>query len=184
MSYELIKQDSNTSARLGVLQTAHGEVETPVFMPVGTAGAVKGIMPQQLQNIGARIILANTYHLILRPGVDVVEQVGGLHKLMSWDGPILTDSGGYQVFSLGKLAKITDDGVEFASHIDGKKMFLDAKSATEIQMRLGADCVMCFDQCTPYPCEYEKVKEAVKRSIDWAEHHFDTCLLHAPNPYR
>lgn len=174
MSYKIIKSDSATSARLGVLETAHGEVNTPVFMPVGTAGAVKGITPGQLSATGSSMILANTYHLILRPGVDIVEDIGGLHKLMGWDKPILTDSGGYQVFSLAKLAKITDEGVEFASHIDGQKMFLDAKIATQIQMQLGADVIMCFDECTPWPCEYEKVKRAVMRSINWAAKCKDT----------
>ena len=119
--FELKQTDSGSSARLGVLKTAHGQIQTPVFMPVGTAGAVKGITPEQLKQVGAEIILGNTYHLMLRPGVETVEKIGGLHKLMAWDGPILTDSGGYQVFSLNSLTKLSDDGVEFASHVDGRK---------------------------------------------------------------
>ncbi len=168
-NFSILNKDKNSKARNGLLTTAHGEVETPVFMPVGTAGAVKGIIPQQLKDTGAKIILANTYHMMLRPGVDVVEELGGLHKLMAWDGPILTDSGGYQVFSLSSLTKIDDDGVEFASHVDGKKIYLDAKTATQIQNRLGADIIMCFDQCTPFPCEDSMVKQAVERTISWAE---------------
>jgi len=152
-----------------LLRTAHGEVETPVFMPVGTAGAVKGITPQQLKESGAGIVLANTYHLMLRPGVETVEKLGGLHRLMAWDRPILTDSGGYQVFSLSTLAKVDDDGVEFASHIDGARIYLDAEIATEIQNRLGADIIMCFDQCTPSGVDAGQLEKAVERSIAWAE---------------
>ena len=168
-SYKLIHQDSNSSARLGRLTIAHDQVDTPVFMPVGTLGAVKGIFPQQLKQIGSSIILANTYHMMLRPGVETIEKLGGLHKLMAWDGPILTDSGGYQVFSLSTLNKIDDDGVEFASHIDGKKIYLNAEIATQIQNRLGADIIMCFDQCTPFPCDKEQLKIAVERTLRWAK---------------
>ncbi|MBN1796748.1 MAG: tRNA guanosine(34) transglycosylase Tgt [Sedimentisphaerales bacterium] len=168
VGYSIIKTDDKTSARLGVLKTAHGDVETPVFMPVGTSGAVKGITPEQLKAAGAKMILANTYHLILRPGIETVEKIGGLHKLMSWQGAILTDSGGYQVFSLAQLVRVDDNGVEFASHIDGQKMYLDAETATEIQMRLGADIIMCLDECTPYPCESGKLHKAVDRTIAWA----------------
>jgi queuine tRNA-ribosyltransferase len=138
-------------------------------MPVGSAGAVKGITPQQLEETGSVLILANTYHLLLRPGVETIEKIGGLHKLMGWDGPILTDSGGYQVFSLSPLTKIDDDGVEFASHIDGVKIYLDAEIATRIQNRLGADIIMCFDQCTPFPCDDLQLKKAVERTIRWAK---------------
>ena len=152
-----------------MLATAHGKVVTPVFMPVGTAGAVKGITPQQLRETGAGIVLANTYHLLLRPGVETVEKLGGLHKMMAWDRPILTDSGGYQVFSLSTLARIDDDGVEFASHIDGSKIYLNAEIATDIQNRLGADIIMCFDECTPSGAEAEHLEKAVERSIKWAE---------------
>lgn len=166
--FEVIQTDSGTSARRGLLNTPHGQIETPVFMPVGTAGAVKGITPKQLRETGATIVLANTYHMLLRPGVETVEKIGGLHKLMAWDGPILTDSGGYQVFSLGPLTKIDDNGVEFASHIDGKKIKLTPESATQIQNRLGADIIMCFDQCTPFPCEQDELEKAVERTIRWA----------------
>ena len=168
-TYEILHQDSGSAARGGLLRTAHGEVETPVFMPVGTAGAVKGITPQQLKETGAGIVLANTYHLMLRPGVETVEKLGGLHRLMAWDRPILTDSGGYQVFSLSTLAKVDDDGVEFASHIDGARVYLDAKIATQIQNRLGADIIMCFDQCTPSGVDAGQLERAVERSIAWAE---------------
>ena len=151
------------------MKTAHGEVATPAFMPVGTAGTVKGITPAQLREVGAEIILANTYHLMLRPGVDVIEGIGGLHKFMGWDRPILTDSGGYQVFSLASLTKIDDDGVEFASHIDGAKAYLDAEGATKIQNRLGCDIAMCFDQCPAFGCEQMELERAVNRTISWAK---------------
>jgi len=151
-----------------LLTTTHGKVETPVFMPVGTAGAVKGTTPQQLGETGARIVLANTYHLLLRPGIETVERLGGLHKLMAWDGPILTDSGGYQVFSLSTLAKVDDEGVEFASHVDGSRVYLNAEIATEIQNRLGADIIMCFDQCAPFGVDAGQIEKAVARSIAWA----------------
>jgi queuine tRNA-ribosyltransferase len=138
-------------------------------MPVGTAGCVKGITPQQLEATGAQIILANTYHLMLRPGVEVVEEIGGLHRLMAWDKPILTDSGGYQVFSLSELTRIDDEGVEFANHVDGARIRLNAEAAIDIQNRLGADIIMCFDECTPYPVEPDRLKTAVARTIRWAE---------------
>jgi len=181
--FTILQKDSGSSARLGLLTTAHGEVETPVFMPVGTCGAVKGITPSQLKDVGARIILTNTYHLLLRPGVDCVEQVGGLHKFMGWDGPIVTDSGGYQVFSLGlsfngdsirrgsrsPLCKVDDEKVEFISHIDGSRIYLDAETATQIQNRLGSDIIMCLDQCPAFECEKEELKDAVTRTIRWAK---------------
>jgi queuine tRNA-ribosyltransferase len=138
-------------------------------MPVGSAGAVKGMTPQQLKETGSDMILANTYHLLLRPGVETVEKVGGLHKLMGWNGPILTDSGGYQIFSLSPLAKINGNGVEFTSHIDGAKIYLNAEIATKIQNRLGADIIMCLDQCTPFPCSDSQLKKAVERTIQWAK---------------
>ena len=138
-------------------------------MPVGTAGAVKGTTPGQLRETGTEIILANTYHLLLRPGVETVEKLGGLHKMMAWARPILTDSGGYQVFSLNTLARIDDDGVEFASHVDGSRIYLNAEIATEIQNRLGADIIMCFDECAPSGAEVGKLEKAVERSIKWAE---------------
>ncbi len=167
-SFELIQTDAKTQARRGTLLTAHGQVATPVFMPVGTRGAVKGVSPQHLEQTGTQVILANTYHMVIRPGVDVVESLGGLHRLMSWNGPILTDSGGYQVFSLSTLNRIGDDGVEFASHIDGAKIYLDPAIATRVQNRLGADIIMCFDECTPYPCPMDKLSKAVQRTLRWA----------------
>jgi queuine tRNA-ribosyltransferase len=167
--FEVLHKDIGSSARIGLLQTAHGTVETPVFMPVGTAGAVKGITPEQLKETGSQFILANTYHLMLRPGVETVEQLGGLHKFMAWDRPILTDSGGYQVFSLSSLTKIDEDGVEFASHIDGAKVYLNAEIAIDIQNRLGADVIMCFDECTKFPIERPRLKQAVERTILWAK---------------
>jgi queuine tRNA-ribosyltransferase len=166
--FSLLDEDSGSAARRGVLTTAHGKVETPAFCPVGTAGAVKGVTPQQLGEAGADIILANTYHLLLRPGVETVEKLGGLHKLMAWDKPILTDSGGYQVFSLNCLTKIDDDGVEFASHVDGAKIYLNAEITTQIQNRLAGDIIMCFDQCAPFPCDDSQLKKAVDRTIRWA----------------
>ena len=168
LNFSVLYKDSGSGARCGVLRTAHGQVETPVFMPVGTAGAVKGITPGQVEQSGASIILANIYHLLLRPGVDTVEKLGGLHKFMAWDKTILTDSGGYQVFSLSSLTKIDDKGVEFASHVDGAKVYLDARRATEIQNRLGADIIMCFDQCAAFGCKESELRKAVERTISWA----------------
>ncbi|MCX5643205.1 MAG: tRNA guanosine(34) transglycosylase Tgt [Phycisphaerae bacterium] len=167
--FEVITRDSHSAARRGVLTTAHGVIQTPAFMPVGTAGAVKGITPEYLEASGAEIILANTYHLMLRPGVDVVQALGGLHRLMAWDRPILTDSGGYQVFSLGELTKIDDEGVEFASHIDGARVRLNAEIATEIQFRMGSDIIMCFDECTPLPAEPARLQRAADRTTEWAK---------------
>jgi queuine tRNA-ribosyltransferase len=166
--FEIRHKECGSAGRLGLLTTAHGQVETPAFMPVGTAGAVKGITPQQLKETGAGIILANTYHLLIRPGIETIEKLGGLHKFMAWDRPILTDSGGYQVFSLSPLTRIDDDGVEFASHVDGAKIYLNAEIATEIQNRLGVDIIMCFDQCTPHGIDVTQLEEAVKRTILWA----------------
>ena len=167
-NFEIITADPNCFARTGLLHTASGTVQTPVFMPIGTRGAVKGLLPGQLEQTGSKILLANTYHLMLRPGVEIVEKLGSLHKLMAWPGPILTDSGGYQVFSLSTLNRIGDDGVEFASHIDGAKMYIDAKIATNVQNRLGADIIMCFDECAPLPCEKKQLETAVERTIRWA----------------
>jgi queuine tRNA-ribosyltransferase len=166
--FSVLKTDPNCGARRGVLTTAHGPVQTPAFMPVGTAGSVKGITPNQLESAQVQIILANTYHLMLRPGVEVVQEIGGLHRLMAWNGPILTDSGGYQVFSLSELTRIDDEGVEFANHVDGARIRLNAEKAIDIQNRLGADIIMCFDECTPYPVEPERLKTAVARTIQWA----------------
>ncbi len=167
--FQITQKDRGSAARRGVLKTAHGTVQTPAFMPVGTAGTVKGITPDQLEATGPEIILANTYHLMLRPGAEVVEGLGGLHRFMAWDHPILTDSGGYQVFSLSALTRIDDEGVEFASHVDGAKFHLNAEIATEIQNKLGADIIMCFDECTPFPVEQDRLKTAVDRTIEWAK---------------
>jgi len=166
---EILFQDSDSLARRGLLTTGHGKVETPAFIPVGTSGAVKGISPQQLKETGADIVLANTYHLLLRPGVEAVEALGGLHKLMAWDDPILTDSGGYQIFSLSGLTKVDDDGAEFASHVDGTKIYLNAETATKLQNRLGADIIMCFDECAPYGASIQQLKKTVERTIRWAK---------------
>jgi queuine tRNA-ribosyltransferase len=167
--FEVISTDSHSAARRGVLRTGHGVVQTPAFMPVGTAGAVKGITPEYLRALGAEIILANTYHLMLRPGVEVVAALGGLHRLMAWDQPILTDSGGYQVFSLSSLTRIDEEGVEFASHIDGARVRLNAESATEIQCRLGSDIIMCFDECTRLPADPARLQRATDRTVAWAK---------------
>ena len=181
--FEVLHRDRSCRARLGLLHTVHGQVETPVFMPVGTAGAVKGISPEELERVGAEMILANTYHLVLRPGVDCIESLGGLHRFMGWNKPILTDSGGYQVFSLGRrfsedvedgrwkgsLSKVDDNGVEFTSHIDGAKMYLDADKATEVQNRLGGDVITCFDQCAAFGCGALELRESVERTIRWAQ---------------
>ncbi len=168
-SFTVTAQSSRSKARCGILGTPHGTVETPVFMPVGTRGTVKGIMPDRLQQVGAQMILANTYHLLLRPGPDVVESLGGLHRFMGWDGPILTDSGGYQVFSLSELNRIGDDEVEFVSHIDGARITLSPAIATDVQNKLGADIIMAFDECVPLPCSPERLRLAVERTIRWAE---------------
>jgi len=180
--FKVLHTDEGCEARRGVLTTAHGKVETPAFCPVGTAGAVKGVTPQQLKETGADIILANIYHLLLRPGVEAIEALGGLHKFMAWDGPILTDSGGYQIFSLGwnlkrskarpgvpPLTKVDDDGVEFVSHIDGSRIYVNAELATGVQNRLGGDIIMCFDECAPFGCEDSQLKKAVERTIEWAK---------------
>lgn len=164
--FELTHKDG--SARSGILTTPHGRVETPAFMPVGTAGSIKGVTPAQLRGTGAQMILANTYHLQLRPTAEVVRELGGLHRFMGWDGPILTDSGGYQVFSLAGIRKITDEGVEFRSHIDGAPIRLDPRVATDVQNKLGADIIMAFDDCPPLPCERERLDAAVERTIRWA----------------
>ncbi len=160
--------DCDGAARCGTLETPHGSLDTPVFMPVGTAGSIKGVTPDHVRATGASIILANTYHLQLRPTAEVVRDLGGLHTFMGWDGPILTDSGGYQVFSLAGINNITDDGVEFQSHIDGARMRLDPKTAMVVQNNLGADIIMAFDECPPLPCTPEVMRTAVDRTIRWA----------------
>lgn len=166
--FELVKSDAQTGARLGKMITAHGRVDTPVFMPVGTRGTVKGLTPSQLRDAGARILLGNTYHLALRPGADVVARQGGLHRFMSWDAPILTDSGGYQVFSLEDLRQLGDDGVRFRSHIDGQWLDLTPEIAIDIQEKLGADVIMCFDECPRSDAEESVLVDAVNRTTRWA----------------
>jgi queuine tRNA-ribosyltransferase len=156
--FELIKESKECKARLGKITTPHGDIETPVFMPVGTKGTVKAMTPEELKELKAEIILGNTYHLYLRPGHELVKEAGGLHRFMNWDGPILTDSGGFQVFSLGDLRKIKEEGVEFRSHIDGSKHFISPEKSMEIQNFLGSDIMMAFDECAPYPADYEYVK--------------------------
>ncbi|MGF7398751.1 tRNA guanosine(34) transglycosylase Tgt [Thermoanaerobacterium thermosaccharolyticum] len=169
IKYDLIKKEKMTKARLGVLHTPHGDIETPVFMPVGTQATVKTMTPEELKEIGARIILSNTYHLYLRPGHEVIKKAGGLHKFMNWDRAILTDSGGFQVFSLGPLRKITEDGVEFRSHLDGSRHFLTPEKVIEIENALGADIIMSFDECAPYPADYDYVKNSMETTLRWAK---------------
>ena len=165
--FEVITTDGK--ARLGKLQTAHGEVETPVFMPVGTAATVKGMLPENVASTGAKIILGNTYHLMLRPGADIVEEMGGLHKFMNWEGVILTDSGGYQVMSLTALRKMSEEGVLFNSHIDGSRHMLNPETSIEIQRKLDATITMAFDECTPYPVTKEVAESSMLRSMRWAK---------------
>jgi len=165
----VIKECKKTRARLGKLFTSHGVIDTPVFMPVGTQATVKAITPRQLDGLGIKIILSNSYHLYLRPGHNLIAQAGGLHKYMAWKGAILTDSGGFQIFSLGKLNKINDEGVYFNSHIDGSKHFISPEKAMEIQMALGSDIAMAFDECSPFPAGKYQVENAAKRTIRWAK---------------
>lgn len=166
--FEVLKEDRHSSARLGRLWTAHGVIETPVFMPVGTRATVKALEPRDLKELGASIILGNTYHLMLRPGMEIMETMGGLHKFMSWDRPILSDSGGFQVFSLSNLNKIRADGVEFSSHIDGARFFLGPKEAMAVQRILGSDIAMAFDECMPYPCDEDYALRSVNKTLEWA----------------
>ncbi len=178
VTYELIKEDPRTRARRGRLHTPHGTIETPVFMPVGTAGTVKAMLPEEVKSLGAEIILSNTYHLYLRPGHDIVREAGGLHKFMNWDRPILTDSGGFQVFSLGAMRKISEEGVKFRSHIDGSSHMLTPEKSMEVQNALGSDIMMAFDECAPYPADYSYVKNSLERTTRWLrrckEAHKDT----------
>lgn len=167
MKFNLLKNATTTKARLGTIETAHGVIETPIFMPVGTRGAVKTLTADQLIDLNAQIILGNTYHLMLKPGMEIIEAAGGLHKFMNWDRPLLTDSGGFQVFSLSHLNKVTEEGVRFQSHIDGSRHFLGPKESMEIQKILGSDIVMAFDQCPPYPCGEAEVEKAVERTARW-----------------
>jgi queuine tRNA-ribosyltransferase len=177
LSFEVLAKDENGFARRGRMQLPHGTVETPVFMPVGTQATVKSLTPADLtDDIKASIILGNTYHLMLRPGADLIEKMGGLHRFMAWQRPILTDSGGFQVWSLGKLRKIEEHGVHFRSHIDGAEVFLGPKESMQIQRQLGSDIVMAFDECTPYPASYDEAETSMQLSMCWAAE----CREHLP----
>ena len=168
MNFNISHKDPGSKARAGVVETAHGLIETPIFMPVGTAGTVKAVHQRELkEDIKADIILGNTYHLYLRPGLGILEPAGGLHKFIGWDKPILTDSGGYQVYSLAEKRKITEEGVKFTSHIDGSKHFFTPEGVMDIQRTIGADIIMAFDECTPYPCEYNYAKNSMEMTHRW-----------------
>jgi queuine tRNA-ribosyltransferase len=175
LKFTIEKKDTQTKARAGLIKTDHGVIETPIFMPVGTAGTVKAVTQKQLkEEVNAQIILGNTYHLYLRPGLEVLETAGGLHQFNKWDKPILTDSGGYQVFSLASNRKISEEGVVFQSHIDGSKHLFTPEKATEIQRSIGADIIMAFDECPPYPSEYKYVKNSMELTHRW----LDRCVEH------
>lgn len=174
MEFELLAKDPETGARAGLLHTDHGTIETPIFMPVGTVGSVKGVLQEQLKNdVGAQIILGNTYHLYLRPGMEVLEKAGGLHRFNGWSGPILTDSGGYQVFSLSGNRKLKEEGALFQSHIDGSRHLFTPESVMDIQRSIGADIVMAFDECTPYPCDYGDARKSMELTHRWLVRCFD-----------
>src|SRR5437667_9815764 len=176
MKFEILTRDATTRARRGRLHTAHGIVETPVFMPVGTQATVKSMTPDQLRDLNVEILLCNSYHLFLRPGHDTVARLGGLHRFMAWDRPILTDSGGYQVFSLSSLRKINEEGVKFQSHLDGSTHFLSPEIAVDVQMALGSDIMMILDDCLAYPASPFETDKSMKRSLVWADRckkHFD-----------
>jgi queuine tRNA-ribosyltransferase len=178
-NFQLLKKSAGSAARLGRLQTTRGVIDTPAFMPVGTQATVKTLTPEEVSELGAQIILSNTYHLSLRPGTEVIAAAGGLHRFMNWEHPVLTDSGGFQVFSLSSLRQVTDQGVQFRSHLDGSPQFLTPERSMEIQGVLGSDIAMAFDECSPYPCSYEQVVAAVERTALWAER-----CLQAPLPDR
>ena len=175
MKFKIIENDKHSSARAGLLNTSHGKIETPIFMPVGTVGSVKAVHQAELKkNIGAQIILGNTYHLFLRPGMEVIREAGGLHQFMNWDKPILTDSGGYQVFSLSEKRKVKEDGVLFQSHIDGSKHLFTPENVMDIQRTLGSDIIMAFDECTPFPCEQKPAKQSMELTHRWLQR----CIAH------
>ena len=176
--FELLHVDKYTGARRGRLHTPHGVIETPIFMPVGTQATVKTFTPDELKMCGAQIILSNTYHLHLRPGEDLVAEAGGLHKFMNWDHPILTDSGGFQVFSLSELRKLTEDGVEFRSHLDGSRHYFSPEVSVGVQEKLGSDIMMQFDECSPYPCDYDRARKAMHRTLRW----LDRCMKAKTRP--
>ena len=177
MQFTILAKDNGSKARTGTLTTDHGTIETPIFMPVGTAGSVKAVHQRELkEDIKAQIILGNTYHLYLRPGLDILEKAGGLHKFNGWDGPILTDSGGYQVYSLSDIRKIKEEGVKFTSHIDGSRHHFTPENVMDTQRTIGADIIMAFDECTPYPCDYDYAKNSTDRTHRWLQRcisHFD-----------
>ncbi len=180
-SFEIEARATDTRARAGCIQTPHGVIETPIFMPVGTLGSVKSVSPEELTRIGAQIILGNTYHLYLRPGCEVISQFSGLHRFMHWDGPILTDSGGFQFFSLAQLARLSEEGVAFQSHIDGSRHFFTPEKAIDIQLCLGSDIIMCLDQCLSYPSEWQAAKAALELTTRWAKRCRETWHPHAHN---
>ena len=177
MEFKILHKSQTHKARLGEIKTPHGSFETPVFMPVGTQGTVKAVSPEEMKEVGVKMILANTYHLYLRPGHRIIKNLGGLHRFMNWDGPILTDSGGFQVYSLSKLRTLSEEGVIFHSHLDGSRHFIGPKEAMAIQEALGADIIMTFDECVPYPADYEYVLNSVKLTTQWAK----KCLEHKRN---
>jgi queuine tRNA-ribosyltransferase len=176
MNFKLEKKDINSKARAGVITTDHGKIETPIFMPVGTAATVKGVHQIELkEDTKAQIILGNTYHLYLRPSIDIINQAGGLHKFMNWEKPILTDSGGYQVYSLSERRKIKEEGATFSSHIDGSKHLFTPENVMDIQRTIGADIIMAFDECTPYPCEYKYAKNSMHMTHRWLKRCWERC---------
>lgn len=179
MQFKITKKDTRSKARIGKLVTPHGDIQAPFFMPIATRGFIKGVSPDEMKALGAQIILANTYHLFLRPGHQVIEKLGGLHQFMNWPGPILTDSGGFQVFSLAKMRKVTDQGVTFQSEIDGTKHLLTPELSLEIQQALRSDIMMVLDECAPYPCSYEEAKKAVERTTEWAKRSKDFSASHS-----
>src|SRR5215212_2532596 len=166
--FELLAKDSSSKARRGRLTTAHGVIETPAFMPVGTQGSVKAVSPRELHEMNAQVVLGNTYHLFVRPGLEVIAKFGGLHRFMKWEGPILTDSGGYQIFSLAKLRKITEEGAHFQNHLDGTPTFISPEIAMEIQAALGSDVAMVLDECPPWPCEHDYAARSLEMTVRWA----------------
>lgn len=182
MPFTLHQKDSSTAARLGTLDLPHGRVPTPIFMPVGTQGSVKTMHPQDLETLGARIILGNTYHLSLRPGSALIREMGGLHRFSSWNRPILTDSGGFQVWSLAKLRKITEEGVRFQNHLDGAYMMLSPERSMEIQADLGSDIAMLFDECPPYPCDRKYAEASLGYTLRWARRCRTGCRSTGPVP--
>ncbi len=177
MEFRILHKCRTSRARVGEVTTGHGKFETPIFMPVGTQGSVKSVSPEDMKEVGVKIILANTYHLYLRPGYKIIDKLGGLHHFMNWDGPILTDSGGFQVYSLSRLRTISREGVTFQSHLDGSSHFIGPKEAMVIQQALGGDIIMAFDECVPYPADYEYVLNSVKLTSRWAK----TCLEYKDN---